>query len=332
MPAGSPERKRMDGRAARTACLAATAMLWLGAACEPAQAPQPPPPRESAIPSDAVKVAPEQDTYPPILHSRMFHTPEPVRGVSTAGAEDSPFVTQDGSQLYFFFTPDVRVPVEKQLLDGVTGIYLSERQGDGWSEAKRVVLQDPGELSLDGAAAVQGDVLWFASARQGNYRGVDMWTARWREGRWRDWENAGQQLNAGYQIGEVHPAADGTSLYFHSDRPGGKGGYDIWVTTRSGDGWTEPVNLESVNSGETDGWPFVTQDGGELWFTRTYLGTPAIFRSVLGPQGWTEPHLIVSQFAGEPSLDAGGNLYFVHHYYRDGVMLEADIYLARRAS
>jgi hypothetical protein len=40
--------------------------------------------------------------------------------------------------------------------------------------------------------------------------------------------------------------------------------------------------------------------------------------------------LIVSPFAGEPSLDAEGNLYFVHHWIRDGVILDADLYVAYR--
>jgi len=40
--------------------------------------------------------------------------------------------------------------------------------------------------------------------------------------------------------------------------------------------------------------------------------------------------LILSQFAGEPSLDREGNIYFVHHYFEDGKMIEADIYVAYR--
>jgi hypothetical protein len=40
--------------------------------------------------------------------------------------------------------------------------------------------------------------------------------------------------------------------------------------------------------------------------------------------------LIISQFAGEPTLDAEGNLYFVHHFYLDGKQIEADIYVAYR--
>lgn len=73
-------------------------------------------------------------------------------------------------------------------------------------------------------------------------------------------------------------------------------------------------------------------DGTELWFTRIYNGSPAIYRSRLVIGRWTEPELIISNFAGEPTLDREGNLYFVHHFYKDGKMIEADIYVARRRS
>ena len=45
---------------------------------------------------------------------------------------------------------------------------------------------------------------------------------------------------------------------------------------------------------------------------------------------WQEPELIISSFAGEPTLDADGNVYFVHHFYEDGKMIEADIYVAMK--
>ena len=37
---------------------------------------------------------------------------------------------------------------------------------------------------------------------------------------------------------------------------------------------------------------------------------------------------MLSQFAGEPSLDNAGNIYSTHHYFRDGKMVEADLYVA----
>ncbi len=289
--------------------------------------------RESKIPAGQVKITPETDAHPPILHSDKYEEPIPMPyPINTAGAEDSGFITPDGNTFYIWFTPDVTVPPEKQILDGVTGIYVSNKIDGEWQQPQRVWLQDPCHLALDGCLFVQDDEMWFCSAREGNCRGVDMWTAEFSDGRWTNWTNAGETLNVDYQVGEVHITADGKEMYFHSDRGGGKGQLDIWVTRKVDGVWQEPENVEAVNTPENEGWPFITQDGSELWFTRTYLGTPAIFRSRKIEGEWQEPELIISQFAAEPSLDKEGNIYFTHHFFRDGVMLEADYYVAYRKS
>ena len=288
--------------------------------------------REEAIPADAVKITPEMDFYPPILHSDDFETPVPLGPpINTKGAEDSPFMMPDGNTFYVFFTPDVRVPVEQQLLDNVTGIYVYHKVGGQWTGPERMWLNEPGELSLDGCLFVQGNTAWFCSARIGNYRGVDMWTAEYANGKWANFRNVGEKLNTEYRIGEMHISADGNTMYFHSDQlPGGKGGLDIWSTEKVDGEWQTPVNMEIMNSADNEGWPYISEDGNEFWFTRFYLGSPALFRSKKISGEWTEPELIVSQFAGEPTLDNAGNLYFTHHFYNNGTMLEADIYVAYR--
>lgn len=282
--------------------------------------------RESAIPQDAVKITPEMDAHPPVIHSEEYEEPVPVPGkVNTAGAEDSPFIPAGKDEMYFFFTPDVRVPPEKQILDGATGIYLSKRTGGSWGRAERVVLQDAGRLALDGCEFVRGDHMLFCSAREG-YSSIHWFAAERIGGEWKNWRNA--DFDPSYEVGELHITADGSELYFHSPRAGGQGGLDIWVSEWQDGRWQPPENVEAVNTDGNEGWPYVTSDGGELWFTRTYMGSPAIFRSKRVTGAWQSPELIVSTFAGEPTLDSDGNLYFVHHFYRDGDMMEADIYVA----
>jgi len=303
--------------------------------CENTPAPETPTPptrtRVEAIPPNTIKVSAEQDLFPPQLHSTEWEQPVPVPGpINSAGAEDSPFITPDGLTLTFFFTPDPNIPAEYQLSDGVTGIYISHKKNGEWSEPQRMILQDPGELALDGCQFLSGNTLWFCSAREGNYRGVDFWRAEFKNSEWTDWKNAGKQLNLEYQIGEMHITADGQDLYYHSQRDAGKGDVDIWMTHRDEGEWSAPINVEAVNTEVLEGWPFVSQDGKELWFLRSYQGSPGIFRSIKFDGRWSEPELILSQFAGEPSLDNSGNIFFVHHYYKDGVMLEADIYVAYR--
>jgi hypothetical protein len=283
--------------------------------------------REKSIPDDALKMTPELDEFPPILYSEEYNEPIPLPGsVNTAGAEDSPFIPCcQGDALYFFFTPDVQVPVEKQILDGVTGIYVSKKVNDEWNEVERVKLQDPLKLALDGCEFVQDNIIWFCSARQG-YTGIHWFTAEYVNGKWNNWENA--DFDSELDVGELHFTNNFTELYYHSSRAGGKGGTDIWYTKIMNGAWQEPVNIEVVNSEENEGYPYITSDGNELWFNRWYLGTPAVFRSIRINGSWQEPELILSQFAGEPTLDDEGNIYFVHHFYKDGKMIEADIYVA----
>ena len=285
--------------------------------------------RLDAIPDTAVKMTPADDPHPPQLHSPDFYEPAPLPGpINTAGAEDSPFITPDGSVLYFFFSPAIAQPPEEELVGGIAGIYRSKHGASGWSQPERVRLIQPDELALDGCPFFQDGMLWFCSARKGNFRGVDFWTARQEGDAFTDLHNAGEQLNEAYQIGEMHISPDGRDLYFHSNGPGGAGGVDLWVSHRDDDNWSSPVNLATLNTAGDEGWPFISSSGQELWFTRMYQGTPAIYRSTLTQGEWGPPELIVSQFAGEPTLDDAGNLYFVHHYMIDGELAEADLYIA----
>jgi hypothetical protein len=197
-----------------------------------------------------------------------------------------------------------------------------------WQEPERVMLQKPGKLALDGCEFVRGDTMWICSAREG-YTGLHWFISEYENNKWQLPKEAPEEI-AEYEVGELHITSDGQTMYFHSSRDGGKGEYDIWKMDLVDGIWQKPKNVEIVNSETTDGWPFVNQDGNELWFTRTYRGSPAIYRSKKVNGEWIEPELILSQFAGESSLDEEGNIYFTHHYYNSEGMIEADIYIARK--
>jgi hypothetical protein len=284
--------------------------------------------RDEAIPDDAVKITPQADLFPPILHSNEYQNPMPMEGpINTAGAEDSPFIPccSDGEIFYFFFTPDVDVPIEEQILDGVTGIYETKKVNGEWVEPERVILQDRWKISLDGCAFVYENIMWFCTARQ-SYTGLHWFTAEYINGEWRNWENS--DFDPDLEVGELHFHNNWTEIYYHSSRDGGKGGTDIWFSRMINGEWEDPVNVETVNTESNEGMPYINSDGTELWFNRFYLGSPAVYRSRKIDNQWQEPELIISQFAGEPTLDNEGNLYFVHHFYKDGEMIEADIYVA----
>lgn len=66
----------------------------------------------------------------------------------------------------------------------------------------------------------------------------------------------------------THPSisADGKTLYFVSDMPGGEGGKDIYYVTKEGNGWSAPVNVEAINTPGDEVFPYVHPDG-TLYFS-----------------------------------------------------------------
>ncbi len=90
----------------------------------------------------------------------------------------------------------------------------------------------------------------------------------------------------------AHPSlsADGLTLYFVSDMPGGYGLKDIYKVTRidESDSWSEPENLgPDINTGGNELFPF-SRDDGSLYFAsdgHIGMGGLDIFRAVLQPDG-----------------------------------------------
>lgn len=285
------------------------------------------PSRQSAIPTDATKINPQTDTNPPKSLSTQYNDPVPVEGpINTAGAEDSAFIVSDGKTLYFFFTPDMNIPVEKQVLDPTVGIYVSHKIGVNWTEPKRILLQEEGKLALDGCEVIQGDVMFFCSAREG-YTGLHWFKAEYKDGTWQNWTNAdGYFKTSGYEVGELYITNDSNELYFHSNRTGGVGGLDIWVCHNINGQWSQPENIKTINSVSDEGWPTLSPDGNELWFSRDY----AVWRSTKLNGEWQIPEKIFSPLCGEPSIDTSGNVYFTHHFLVNGSLVEADIYVATK--
>ena len=72
----------------------------------------------------------------------------------------------------------------------------------------------------------------------------------------------------------AHPAltADGQTMYFASDRPGGIGKMDIWKVTKQGDTWGEPVNLGApINSPGNEIFPSISSNGA-LYYSSNKSG------------------------------------------------------------
>ena len=132
-------------------------------------------------------------------------------------------------------------------------------------------------------------------------------------------------LNTAYLDGCPIQSPDGLSLYMASNRPGGKGGLDIWVATRSStrDPLGAPENLpEPVNSAADDFCPTPLHGGGLLFVSRRVdegvtCGLGDIYFSRRNPaHGWSAPeHLACVPEGPNSALDEQGPSYIQGRLY-----------------
>lgn len=96
-----------------------------------------------------------------------------------------------------------------------------------------------------------------------------------------------------YSVGHPTLSADGETLYFVSDMPGGYGEEDIYMSINEGDGeWSEPENLgPEINTEGREMFPFVHEDG-TLYFSSDALpglGGLDVFETRMVDGSWTKP-------------------------------------------
>ena len=151
-------------------------------------------------------------------------------------------------------------------------------------------------LSPDGLA------LYYLSGRAGGIGANDIWVSRraTRNAAWEAPKNLGTPINT--TANETHPAfsPDGLQLYFTSDRPGGFGLNDIWVSTRTNVNddfsWQAPVTLGPViNSALEDAAPYVVTLHGQntLFYSRgPTLTNQDLYISVQNAGVWGTPVLL----------------------------------------
>lgn len=89
--------------------------------------------------------------------------------------------------------------------------------------------------------------------------------------------NLGPTVNSAQDEKGVCISRDGLSLYLTSDRPGGYGGYDLYVVTRNttDDDWNRPVNLGAPANSQHSCWrPSISSDSCSLFFSDGHAGLP----------------------------------------------------------
>lgn len=123
-------------------------------------------------------------------------------------------------------------------------------------------------------------------------------------------EPLNENVNSQAWEGSCSISADGQVLYFSSERPGGKGGRDIWASVKINGDWGPAINLgPKINTEFDDDAPFIHPDGITLFFSskgHNSIGGYDIMFSYFREDSWTEPKSM-----GMPLNTTEDDLYYV---------------------
>lgn len=161
----------------------------------------------------------------------------------------------------------------------------------------------------EGAHVISADgktIVFTACGREGGFGGCDLYSSDFRQGRWTRPKNMGQVINSRAWESQPSLNANGRILYFVSDRPGGMGGYDIWMSFKGPAGWTPPVNAgPNINTEKDELSPCLHADGLSLYFRSE------------GWPGFGSQDLFVSRKSREGSWEQPLNLGYPLNDHRD---------------
>lgn len=148
-------------------------------------------------------------------------------------------------------------------------IWMSKRADAGWSEPAKLPAPISSGADEFEVAISRNGTLYFSSAREGGEGDLDIYRARLVDGRYPAAENLGPPINTSWGDDLPYVAPDESYLIFASDRPGGLGFRDLYISFHVDGSWTEAMNLgRPINSEYWDIYPSVSPDGRYLFFTR----------------------------------------------------------------
>ncbi|QEC66978.1 OmpA family protein [Panacibacter ginsenosidivorans] len=185
-------------------------------------------------------------------------------------------INSNRPEVYPSFTIDDSTFVfTRHELDGRETFMMSRRIQDGFSTSVPIKGQLNEEPSK-GAINISQDGEWLVFA--GNFPGkgygnYDIFISYNTPQGWSVPINLGENINTDFWESSPSLSPDKNALYFSSNRPGGYGGKDIYVSYRSANGkWLPAQNLgPSINTAGDEIEPFIHADNSTLYFTSNGL-------------------------------------------------------------
>lgn len=234
------------------------------------------------------------------MKNPVDYSPEHLGALNTEFDDYWPSLRGDEKELVF--TVNVgRRPGYTTVMHTHEDFFVSEMTDAGWSPSRNMgpPLNTAGN---EGAQSLSSDgTLMFFSAcsKIDGYGSCDIYYSRKRNGTWSMPIVCPQPINTRFWDSHPSLSADGTQLYFVSERHGGLGGRDIWVANieeryDGSLGFSNVYNLgRQINTPEDEISPFIHQDNMTLYFSSNGhpgMGRQDIFMSRRNiDESWSKP-------------------------------------------
>ncbi len=266
-----------------------------------------------------------------LIQNKVFADIKNIGGpINSKDYEYVPVITTDESMMYFTYRGEKSVG-GKQKFKRETGkyelvsdpegdytedIFFSSRNADGtYTEPKAI--ESINTKGYEAAIAISPDgqqLFTFASSEADS---GDIFMCKLNGETWEPPVRLNNNINTErYWEGSCSITADGRYLYFASERPGGYGGRDIWVSERVGCEWGPATNLgPKINTQYDEDAPFIHPDGITMFFSskgHLSIGGYDIMFSIKKDNDWTEPKSM-----GIPLNTTEDDNYYVINYKGD---------------
>ena len=175
------------------------------------------------------------------------------------------------------------------------GLSFSVRQNGQWSEPKAINIKYDYNISNQANAYVdlKHGIIIKAIQRAETFGGRDLYVSFWNGEEATEPINMGSVINTEFEESSPFLASDSKTLYFASKGHHGHGGFDIWVTKRLDDTWTnwsEPQNLGPAVNGKLD----------DEFFSITHCGNYAIFSKQVSVHNHDLFRISIEELYGAP--------------------------------
>ena len=205
----------------------------------------------------------QEDFYSSTRVGGAWQEAVPLAGVNTLENEGAQTLSADGRLLIF-------TACNRPGGRGSCDLYYSQREADGWTPARNLGAPVNTEAwESQPSLAANGNLLFFASRREGGHGGADLYACgRTAGGGWTEPLNLGPVVNTPEDDQAPFFHSDGRTLYFMSEGHPGMGNFDLYLTRLGDDrAWTTPTNLGyPINTEGNEGALAVALDGRTAYF------------------------------------------------------------------